>query len=220
MWTFSFQISFRKKFCTSGSGQTENKQIHIFELCKLSALFCKMMKNLGPVFLRLIICMYINQFSNVRWGSKVSSSFNICNGVGQGKILAGFAYCYYCYDMFTQLENSGFGCRINDVFTGAFGYSGDDIFLAPSVLFLQELLKTAECYCNDHWLQFSTNQDPQKSKTKCIAWLKVDRQLPSLLLCWNTLPWVDKIKHLGNTIILRKTIWRLKMPIMCQRILR
>ena len=64
-------------------------------------------------------------------------------------------------------------------FTGAFGYSDDDIFLAPSVLSLQELLKIAETYCDSHGLKFSTDQIPKKSKTKCIAWLKEDRTLPS-----------------------------------------
>ena len=137
-----------------------------FDLCQFSVLFRKMLRNLSLIFLRLIIFMYIHQFSNVRWGSEISSSFNIKNGVGQGKILAGFAYCYYCYDLFLLLENSGYGCRINSVFAGAFGYSDDDIFLAPSVLSLQELLKTAESYCTEHGLQFSTDPDPHKSKTK------------------------------------------------------
>ena len=165
-----------------------------------------MMRNLSLVFLRLIIFMYINQFCNVRWGSEVSSSFSIKNGVGQGKILAGFAYCYYCYELFELLESSNFGCRINSVFTGAFGYSDDDIFLAPSVLSLQELLKIAETFCDSRGLKFSTDQIPKKSKTKCIAWLKEERILPKLKLCGNTLPWVTTIKHLGNTITNKKNI--------------
>ena len=176
-----------------------------FDLCQFSVLFRKMMRNLSLVFLRLIIFMYINQFCNVRWGSEVSSSFSIKNGVGQGKILAGFAYCYYCYDLFELLESSNFGCRINSVFTGAFGYSDDDIFLAPSVLSLQELLKIAETYCDSHGLKFSTDQIPKKPKTKCIAWLKEERTLLKLKLCGNTLPWVTTIKHLGNTMTNKKT---------------
>ena len=65
-----------------------------FDLCQFSVLFRKMLRNLSLIFLRLIIFMYIHQFSNVRWGSEISPSFNIKNGVGQGKILAGFAYCF------------------------------------------------------------------------------------------------------------------------------
>ena len=121
-----------------------------FDLCQFSVLFCKMFRNLSLVFLRLIIYMNIHQFTNVRWGSEISSSINIENGVGQAKMFAGFAYCYYCYDLFLLLKNSGFGSCVSSVFAGAFGYSDDDNFFAPSLLSLQELLKTAESYCTEH----------------------------------------------------------------------
>ena len=184
-----------------------------FDRCKISLLFRKMMRNLSPVFLRLIIFMYVNQFSNVRWGSEVSSSFGIKNVVGQGKILAVFAFCYYCQDLFELLENSSFGCRINGVFAGAFGFSDDDIFLAPSALSLQKMLKVAEDYCENHGLKFSTDPIPRKSKTKCIAWLKDPRPLPQLQLCGNSLPWVNEIKHLGNMITNEKYIMKKDMEI-------
>ena len=170
-----------------------------FDLCKFSTLFRKMMKNLSLVFLRLIIFMYIHQYSNVRWNNEVSSSFAIGNGVGQGKILAGFAYCYYCYDFFVLLKNSGYGCTVNGEYAGTFGYSDDDILLAPSIAALQGMLSIAESYANDHGLKFSTDADPRKSKTKCISWMHSPRPLPKMRLCGNTLPWVDEILHLGNT---------------------
>ena len=100
-----------------------------FDLCKFSVLFRKMMKNLNLVFLCIVVFMYIKQFSNVSWGSEISSNFSIKNGVGQGKILAGFSYCCYCFELFVLLENSGFGCKINGVFSGAFGFSDNNIFL-------------------------------------------------------------------------------------------
>ena len=50
-------------------------------------------------------------------------------------------------------------------------------------------------------MKFSTDVDPQKCKTKCIAFLKKPVvQLPSIKLCGNSLPWVDQIKHLGHVI--------------------
>jgi hypothetical protein len=171
-----------------------------FDLCKFSVLFRKMIKNLSLIFLRLVIFMYVNQFCNVRWGTETSSGFTIKNGVGQGKILAGFAYCYYCFDLFVLLEKSNFGCKINGEFAGAFGFSDDDFFLAPSISSLQGMLKIAESYCNSHGLRFSTDPNPEKSKTKCIAWIKAPRALPKLQLCGDSLPWVNKVVHLGNTI--------------------
>ena len=172
-----------------------------FDLTKFSLLFQKMFSaRLSRIFLRLIIFVYVNQFCNVRWNNQTSSSFVIKNGVGQGKILAGFAYCFYCLELFSNLEKSGLGCRVNGSYAGAFGYSDDDFFLAPTVSALQGMLKIAEDFCTSHGLQFSTNPNPAKSKTKCINWLKKQRPLPNMKLCGNSLPWVDRILHLGNTI--------------------
>ena len=60
--------------------------------------------------------------------------------------------------------------------------------------------KLAETYFSNHGLKFSTDRDPKKSKTKCIAWLQKPRPLMQIQLCGNPLPWVDKIVHLGITV--------------------
>ena len=177
-----------------------------FDMCKFSILFSKLFNKISHVFLRIIIFMYVNQFSNIRWNSELSSSFTISNGVGQGKILAGFVYCFYCFQFFNILENSGYGCHVQDVYAGVFGYSDDDILLAPSLSALKSMIFIAEQYFTQHGLSFSTDPDPQKSKTKCIAWLKNKRTLPNLVLCGNQLPWVDKIMLLGITLTNQKNI--------------
>ena len=33
-----------------------------------------------------------------------------------------------------------------------------------------------------------------------MAFLRKPRELPSMMLCNNPLPWVDKLAHLGNTV--------------------
>ena len=143
-----------------------------FDMCSFSILFKKLFNKISHIFLRTIIFMYVNQFLNVRWDSEVSSSFTIGNGVGQGKILAGFVYCFYCFQFFNILQNSGYGCHVKDVYAGVFGYSDDDILLAPSLSALKHMIFLAEQYFTKHGLSFSTDPDPRKSKTKCIAWLK------------------------------------------------
>ena len=62
------------------------------------------------------------------------------------------------------------------------------------------MLKICEQYATSHNLQFSTDKNPNKSKTKCIAYLKKSRQLKSLQLCGNPLPWVSRGLHLGHHI--------------------
>ena len=66
-----------------------------FDFSKFSILLQKMFMKISNVFLRLIIFTYVHQFSNVIYNNEVSTNFTISNRVGQGKILAGFAYCFY-----------------------------------------------------------------------------------------------------------------------------
>ena len=86
-----------------------------------------------------------------------------------------------------------YGCWINGEYHGIIGYTDDLFLLSPSKSALQEMLKTCEIYATSHNLVFSTDINPDKSKTKCIAFLKEDK----LLLCDNLLPWVQNVKHLG-----------------------
>ena len=83
---------------------------------------------------------------------------------------------------------------------GISGYSDDNWLLAPSLSALQDILNTCEEYAASHNLKFSTDPNPDKCKTKLMAFLKKPRELPNLKLCGTDLPWVKKVKHLGNTI--------------------
>ena len=62
------------------------------------------------------------------------------------------------------------------------------------------MLRTCEEYARKHNLRFSTDPNPVKCKTKLMAFLRKPRNLPGLVLCGVELPWVDRIKHLGNNI--------------------
>ena len=66
-----------------------------------------------------------------------------------------------------------------------------------------------------HNLCFSTDQDPNKCKTKCLAYLQKNRSLPQMYLCGNPLPWVSSAKHLGIT--LENKIDGLKKEILIKR---
>ena len=52
-------------------------------------------------------------------------------------------------------------------------------------------------------LKFSTNINPDKSKTKCLIFSKIAKEregVTPILLNGDPLPWVSQVKHLGSTL--------------------
>ena len=155
---------------------------------------------MNPIFVRLLIFIYINQTANVRWNGEVSELFSIRNGCGQGKVIAALAYCLYVEELFSLLKRRRSGCWILGRYCGIFGYSDDNWLIAPSLVALQDMISTCQEFAASHNLKFSTDSDPKKSKTKCMAFIKHQRNLPNMVLCGNKLPWVESIVHLGTRI--------------------
>ena len=159
-----------------------------FDRVKHSTLFVKLRKEvLPPIIIRFLMSVYKLQIA----------SFKISNGVKQGAVLSSLVYCVYMNDLFTLLKKKKSGCWINGEYHGIIGYADDLFLLSPSKSALHEMLKTCEIYATNHNLVFSTDINPNISKTKWIAFLKEDGDLTKLLLCDNLLPWVKNVKHLG-----------------------
>ena len=144
--------------------------------------------------------VYLHQVANVKWNDMFSGIFSMKNGVRQGAVLSAIFYCIYMNDLFKHLRKSRFGCWINGDFFGILGYSDDNLLLAPSIHALQEMVNICEKYAISHGLKFSTDPNPSKCKTKCLAFLKKKRELPNIKLGGNDLPWVSSGNHLGNTL--------------------
>ena len=140
-----------------------------FDMVKHSLLFKKLLSaGLSVIFVRLLLFIYMNQFANVRWNGSFSEFFSVKNGVRQGAILSGILYCFYTNDLFTLLRRNRTGCWVNNIFMGIFGYSDDNLLIAPSLDSLQEMVKVCEEYASEHNLKFSIDANPVKCKTKCI----------------------------------------------------
>ena len=71
------------------------------------------------------------------------------------------------------------------------GYADDNFLLSPTMEGLQDMINTCQEYAEEHHLKFSTNPKPEKSKTKCMAFLLKDRELRKLKLGEHELPWWD-----------------------------
>ena len=89
------------------------------------------------------------------------------------------------------------GCWMNNAFVGILGYADDLLLLSPTIDGLQSMFNTCEDYAKTHNLSFSTHANPTKCKTKCMAFVKDDRELRSITLDGKLLPWVESTKHLG-----------------------
>ena len=172
-----------------------------FDLTLHSLMFTKMLDaGMCPILVRLLIYIYAHQEANVRWNGENSNNFSVKNGCGQGKVLAALAYCLYCEELFEILRRRHSGCWVRGYYRGIFGYSDNNWVLAASLSALQDMLKTCEEYATSHNLRFSTDPDPVKCKTKCMAFLFKPRTLPDMYLCGNPLPWVSSLKHLGTRV--------------------
>ena len=172
-----------------------------FDRVKHSTLFEKLRKERLPaIIIRFLMSTYKLQVTQVKWNGSLSNMFNIGNGVKQGAVLSAILYCVYTNNLFDTLKKKKSGCWINGEYYGVIAYADDLFLLAPSLNALQEMLNTCQDYAEKHNLIFSTDDKPSKSKTKCIAFLKSDRELPKLKLCSKYLPWVKTVKHLGNTL--------------------
>ena len=62
------------------------------------------------------------------------------------------------------------------------------------------MVDTCASYLKSINLEFSTNANVPKSKTKCMAFLKKNRELKNMKLNGIELPWVKAAKHLGSKI--------------------
>ena len=172
-----------------------------FDTVKHSTLFGKLIKrNVPPIYLRLLLVMYMSQTAKVRWEGTVSDAFSILNGVKQGAVLSAILFCVYIDDLIKELRKNRDGCWLNGEFVGIIVYADDIVLLSPSLDGLQNMIDTCSRYAKSHNLSFSTHENPTKSKTKCIAFQRTKKDLKHRILNGKKLPWVTTVKHLGTTI--------------------
>ena len=172
-----------------------------FDMVKHSKLFRKLIEsNVPPIFLRLLLVMYISQSAKVRWNGKLSHSFSISNGVKQGAALSTILFCIYIDELIRELRRNREGCWVNGEYVGIVVYADDIALLSPSIDGLQNMIGTCERYAELHNLTFSTHENPSKSKTKCMAFLQEKQSLRNLYLKGQSLPWRNSVKHLGTTL--------------------
>ena len=175
-----------------------------FDLLEWTSLFKLLIdKGFSLLFLRVLISVYKDQSCDVRWGSSHSERFSVTNGVRQGAVSSPLLFSVYIDDLISLLRRSGLGCRVDNIFYGVLGYADDLLVLSASRSGLQAMVSICEKSAKMRKLKFSTSLDPNKSKTKCIMFTKgkLDKDsVAPILLNGDPLPWVESVKHLGNTL--------------------
>ena len=174
-----------------------------FDKCRFDLIFSKLLQRGVPaIVIRVLVFVYQEQRAWVKWGQSRSRSFGIVNGTRQGSVLSPALFSVYMDDLIVKLRRSGVGCHLGNVYCGVVGYADDILLLAPSRSAMENMLSICENYAGDNNLEFSTDPDPVKSKSKCIFMQgKMRKPKPlNLKLYGVDLPWVGCATHLGHEL--------------------
>ena len=149
-------------------------------------------RGLCPMLIKFLLYMYTCQSLVVRWQEKSSQPFECRNGIKQGAVLSPILFCVYMDTLLERLRNSGVGCYIGHVFTGAVSYADDLTLLAPSHHATQVLLDVCTQFASEFDVMFNS------SKSNIIVFnpIKDSRKHP-LYLCQSVIPYCEKATHLG-----------------------
>ena len=69
----------------------------------------------------------------VSWNGVQSDAFPVSRGVWQGGVISPILFALYIDDLLYELEQSGVGCYLDDLFVGALTYADDLTLLAPTL---------------------------------------------------------------------------------------
>lgn len=167
--------------------------------CKLFRIL--MDREIPNVYLRLLLNLYTNSVASVLWNGVSSQRFCIENGVRHGGIISPILFCVYIDGLLQRLHESGVGCYIGHVYTGALAYADDVVLLAPTPSAMRIMLKVCEGFAKEFSVVFNA------SKSVCM---QVSKGAPktfrlsvnelSFSLDGNILGFANKCSHLGHVL--------------------
>ena len=103
----------------------------------------------------LLVDPYGHQTMCVRWGSSVSSSFRVSNGVRQGGILSPYLFNVYVDDLNQTLNRCRTGCLSGNITINHIMYADELVLLSPSATGLRELLCACEEFSILHDVEYN-----------------------------------------------------------------
>ncbi len=133
----------------------------------------------------------------VRWGSHVSDSIYVSNGVRQGGILSPYLFSVYVDGLSTVLNSCNTGCYVGYNCVNNIMYADDFVVFCPSSRGLQTLLTVCDQYGVSHDIRYNA----KKSMVMIIRNKSCKNvKFPSFMLGNDKLCEVESVKYLGHII--------------------
>ncbi len=152
----------------------------------------------------VIQSMYNGLTARVKWEGDISSSFRICQGVRQGRILSTHFYKTYINNLLVELEEQSLGINIGDTYVGCPTCADDALLLSTDSGELQTMLSLAYTYSQEHRYHIHPKKTTILRKNANKS--KLERELIST---WNIGPTVIKSSDQHYTSGAHKIIiWR------------
>lgn len=151
-------------------------------------------RNIPKCIIRLIFDSYTRQKTCTSWDNVKSEYFDTSNGVKQGGVLSAILFSLYIDPLLMKLQESGYGCHINGIYTGALSYADDITISCPSITGLNEMLKICHNFAIENNILFNDK------KTVCIKYGAQLADGEQALLNGTVLTWENSVRHLGHFI--------------------
>ena len=167
-----------------------------FYRVKHSVLFDTLVQRAVPGYIVRILCYwYAHQTMCIRWGSSISSSFRVSNGVRQGGILSPYLFNVYVDDLSQTLNRCRTGCLSGN--NNHLMYADDLVLLSPSATGLRELL----CACEEFSISHDVVYNFKKSSVLiCRNKAMAHADPPVFTVNGGIIGESYKVKHLGHII--------------------
>ena len=161
-------------------------------------LFKKLINRGIPIYLVKLLCYwYQHQSMYVKWGSTMSSKFQVTNGVRQGGVLSPLLFDVYVNELSELLNKSGIGGNLSGTLINHMLYADDICIVSLSSSGLQHLLNICSDYCERHDLTFNVK------KSMCMYFsTSINKHcgLPVIYLGNCESQFVNEVKYLGVMI--------------------
>ena len=120
-----------------------------FDMVEWTQLFSVLLKRqVSPIFLRLMLFIYLRQKCRVKWCGAYSDHFRVSNGVRQGAVSSAVLFAVYIDELLSILKRSRLGCHIDALFVGAFIFADDILLLSASKAGLQSLVNICNTFAS------------------------------------------------------------------------